>query len=99
MLVDFEVLIDDGRYAIGFCHVLPDYYGTGLSSDCVIKKLYPELYAYKPEVNEDDKFWFLRSNRVKRLKILNEIITQIYAQLNLVERGYLRVLKCLNYKL
>jgi len=77
---------------IGFCYLIADVH-LQFPTDKFIKNHYPELYEYKPIINEDKSYWFDRRNVEKRLHILNCIKLNLYSQLNWFEIKYLNIIE------
>lgn len=92
-----DVVEEHGSYEMGFCAAIDEvisslgYYNLGskYSLDAIVpymnlEKTYPEVYKYKPNVNENIYYWFKvdKSGTKKRLSILREIIIELEQELN-----------------
>lgn len=96
-----------GRDGTGFCHATSEYielfifnfiayylyYKPNKLESNELLKYYPELAKYKPEKNEDGAYWFERTDRARRISILDEIIESLYSKMNWFDRFILLILK------
>lgn len=92
-----DVVEEHGSYEMGFCAAIDEvisslgYYSSDsdYSYDFInpfmnLEKTCPEVYKYKPNVNENRYYWFKvdKSGDKKRLSILREIVSELEQELN-----------------
>jgi hypothetical protein len=88
---------EHGSSTFGFCLAIIDV-NVLADTDESRAQRYPELWKRKPEKNMDMGYWFPREDYKIRIDILNEIIEEIYCELNILESAYLGFMEIFNIK-
>lgn len=80
----FCAAIDEVIYSLGYYSSYSDYSYDFINPHMNLEKTYPEVYKYKPNVNENRYYWFKvdKSGDKKRLSILREIVSKLEQELN-----------------
>ena len=81
----------------GFCLAIIEI-SPDTSTNDERKQRYPELWKRKPRHNADMGYWFPREDYDIRIAILDEIIEDIYCELNILESAYLGFMEIFNIK-